>query len=245
MADKTIKVCLTNRGEDAETPWATDLGPAPGVKGGRRVRLVNVPFLHAKPTWGDVVVVTPVADGLPTWDRDGVAWKDIGSRIDEDGGRWAMIVDYTPHPGDATGDAAFKALGRACEAADIVCEGAWGPQATMAGRTYLAVKAGVDATAVMTVLRAGELPCELTQIHPAPVPAKKPMARAAAAAKPAAKGKPAAKQAAPAKSPATKSAPAKPAPAAKAKPPVTKIAPKSKAKAPAKKPAHAAKPKRR
>ena len=53
-ATKAIKVCLTNRGEDQETPWAHDLGPAPGPKGSRKVRLVNVPFLHAKPTWGDV-----------------------------------------------------------------------------------------------------------------------------------------------------------------------------------------------
>src|SRR5512135_3100314 len=103
-SEKTIKVCLTNRGEDSETPWAHDLGPATGKKGSRRVRLVNVPFLHAKPTWGDVIVVSPVEDGLPTWDRDGAAWKDIGKRIAEDGGRWAMILDYTPHPGDPTGD---------------------------------------------------------------------------------------------------------------------------------------------
>src|SRR5205085_12393659 len=57
---KTIKVCLTNRGEDSETPWAHDLGAAPG---GRKVRLVNVPFLHAKPTWGDVIVVAPNSEG--------------------------------------------------------------------------------------------------------------------------------------------------------------------------------------
>src|SRR5580698_4470984 len=108
---KTIKVCLTNRGNDSETPWALDLGPAKGVKGGRRVRLVNVPFMHAKPTWGDVVVVVPVKDGLPTWDRDGVAWEQIGTRILEDSGRWAMIVDYTPKQG---GEVAYRALVDAC-----------------------------------------------------------------------------------------------------------------------------------
>src|SRR6516162_3366940 len=123
MGKETIKVCLTNRGEDSETPWAHDLGPAPGPKGSRRVRLVNVPFLHAKPTWGDVIVVSPVADGFPTWDRDGVAWPKIGTRIAEDGGRWAMIVDYT----SSDGEAAYRALSQACERADIVCEGAWAP----------------------------------------------------------------------------------------------------------------------
>ncbi|MGE5181676.1 MAG: hypothetical protein ACM31C_06425, partial [Acidobacteriota bacterium] len=174
-SEKTIKVCLTNRGADSETPWAIDLGAAPGrtgKSGGRKVKLVNVPFLHAKPTWGDVIVVSPVEHGLPTWDREGVAWKDIGSRITEDGGRWAMIVDYTPHPGDATGDAAYKALARACEAADIVCEGAWGP-GKQPGRTYLAVRNARTAAQIMATLREAELPCELIQVHPAPVAAKK------------------------------------------------------------------------
>jgi hypothetical protein len=213
MAEKPIKVCLTNRGEDSETPWAHDLGAATGIKGGRRVRLVNVPFLHAKPTWGDIIVVTP-ANGQLTWDRDGVAWKDIGMRIAEDGGRWAMIIDYTPHPGDASGNVAFDALSRACEAADVVCEGAWGPTADVPGRAYLAVKIDVDADAVMTTLRAGQLPCELIQIHPAPSKPKakpKAKAKAKAIAKPAPKGKP--KQ----KPVAAKPAPAK-KPAGKAKP---------------------------
>ncbi len=181
-SDKTIKVCLTNNGADSETPWAVDLGTAPGKKGSRKVRLVNVPFLHAKPTWGDVIVVSPVDDGLPTWDREGVAWKDIGKRIAEDGGRWAMIVDYSPHPGDATGDAAYKALARACEAADVVCEGAWGP-GKQPGRTYLAVRNDRTAAQIMSALREAELPCELIQVHPAPVAAKKPASKKKPAAK--------------------------------------------------------------
>lgn len=191
MADKTLKVCLTNRGEDSETPWAQDLGAAPGVKGGRRVRLVNVPFLHAKPTWGDVIVVAP-KDGQLTWDRDGVAWKQIGTRIEEDGGRWAMIVDYSPHEAK---DSGFAALAKACGENDVVCEGAWDPQGSMPGRAYLAVKIDTTADAVMASLRALELPCELTQIHPARVvetkakpkakkPKPKPKAKAKAKAKP-------------------------------------------------------------
>ena len=158
---------MRNRGDAIETPWAIDLGPVPGKKGDRLVRLANVPFKHAKPTWGDVIVVSPVPRGFPTWDRDGTEWKDIGSRIAEDGGRWAMIVDYVPHPGDARG-AAYDALARACDAADVVCEGAWPPDAKQAGRVFLAVRHERAAEHVMSALRDAELPCELIQVHPAP-----------------------------------------------------------------------------
>ncbi len=217
MADKTIKVCLTNRGEDIETPWAHDLGPAPpgqGPKGSRRVRLVNVPFLHAKRTWGDVIVVSPVADGFPTWDRDGVAWPKIGSRIAEDGGRWAMIVDYTA----SDGDTAYRALSQACERADIVCEGAWGP-GDKPGRAYLAVKHDLDADAVMAKLRAAALPCELIQVHPAP-------ASPASGARPPASGKKETRKPEPKKPELKKPEPKKPEP--------KKPEPKTKAPEPAK-----------
>lgn len=173
---KPIKVCLTNQGQDTETPWATDLGPEPGPSGSRRVRLINVPFLHAKPTWGDVVVVSPVKNGFPTWDRAGVPFAQISTRIAEDSGRWAMIVDYAPHP-DGDGDTAFNALAYACAEHDIVCEGAWGPHDEAPGRAYLAVKADLTDVEAMSRLRASELPCELTQIHPAP-PKRKPQKRA-------------------------------------------------------------------
>jgi hypothetical protein len=159
-----IKVRLTDEGEDSETPWAEDLGPAPGPRGARRVRLINVPFMHAKPTWGDVIIVVPVEDDFPLWDRGGVAWDQIGSRIAEDGGRWAMIVDYAPH-GDS--EDAYVALVHACAELEIVCEGAWGPRDGKPGRAYLAVKHELDDVAVMTRLRDA-LPCELIQIHPQP-----------------------------------------------------------------------------
>ena len=174
-APKTIKICLTNRGEDSETPWAQDLGPAPGEKkGSRKVRIVNVPFLHAKPTWGDIVIVQPVDDGLPTWDREGVPWKSIHTRIVEDGGRWAMIVDYKPGAGDATGDVAYRAVATACEAADVVCEGAFGPNGATPGRAYLAPRHETSAEDVMKKLLAAALPCELIQIHPPPAAPAKP-----------------------------------------------------------------------
>lgn len=144
-----IKVCLTNKGEDTETPWAADLGPA-GADGSRRVKLVNVPFMHAKPTWGDTIIVRPVRnDGPPTWDRDGVPWKQIATKIVEDGGRWAMIIDYLPA---ASADDAFAALARACDEAKIVCEGAWAPRDPDPGRVYLAVQKDLTAEQVMTIL---------------------------------------------------------------------------------------------
>ena len=165
-ASKAIKVCLTNRGDDVETPWAHDLGPAPGPKGSRKVRLVNVPFMHAKPTWGDVVVVSPVKDGFPTWDRSGVAWSHIGERLVEDGGRWAMILDYES---DADAEECFDAIAHACAELDVVCEGAWPPNGKRAGRVYLAVKTGTTDKAVMNHLGRAELPCAVAQIHPSPV----------------------------------------------------------------------------
>lgn len=164
---------LTNRGEDTETPWADDLGPI-GASA-RRVRLINVPFLHAKPTWGDEIIVMATGEGVPTWDRNGVPWKKIGTRIAADGGRWAMIVDYV-------GD--FRALADACAKHDLICEGAWAPREDRPGRVYLAVSNAVDDVAVMELLR--EVPCTLTQIHPPPR-ARRPAASAkprAAAAKP-------------------------------------------------------------
>ena len=176
---KQIKICLTNDGEDVETPWADDLGPVAGRKGARKVRLANVPFLHAKPTWGDVIVVEPADDeGFPTWDRGGVPWTQIGTRLLEDGGHWAMIVDYDPHPGDETGNVAFRALAKACAGFDIICEGCVGPRSGKPGRAYLAVPRDLGDPQVMTKLRGEALPCELIQIHPAPAKTRKPMKRA-------------------------------------------------------------------
>jgi hypothetical protein len=175
---KQIKVCLTNDGADVETPWAEDLGPVAGRKGARKVRLVNVPFLHAKPTWGDVIVVAPLDEhDFLTWDRGGVPWAKVATRIHEDGGRWAMIVDYEPHPGDETGAAAFRALAKACAELEIICEGCVGPRRGKPGRAYFAVPRELTDPQVMAKLRGKSLPCELVQIHPAPAK-RKPMKRA-------------------------------------------------------------------
>jgi hypothetical protein len=214
---KLLKVCLTNQGQDTETPWAHDLGPAPGPTGSRKVRLINVPFMHAKPTWGDAIIVSPVGDGFPTWDRGGVPWAQIGTRLAEDSGRWAMILDYVPHP-DATPDAVFGAIAHACAEHDVVCEGAWAPRADREpGRAYLALKSDLTDHTLMTALRAASLPCDLIQIHPEPQirPKAKPIAkRGVPATKPSTK---------PPTSRAARKSPAKPA--AK-KPPTKKPRPK-------------------
>ncbi len=163
---KLIKVCLTNQGEDTETPWAHDLGPAPNAgAGARKVKLVNVPFMHAKPTWGDTIVVTPVADTFPTWDRGGVKWNEISSRIVEDGGRWAMILDYRPHD-DVPPKDALDALARVCDVDRIVCEGAWIPRDADPGRAYLAVPKDAAVAAVMARLETAGLPMHLILVHP-------------------------------------------------------------------------------
>ena len=146
---KAIKVCL-----DRETPWAHDLGPAPGPKGSRRVRLVNVPFTHVKPTWGDVLIVSPIA-GVMMWDR----------KIHEDSGRWTMVIEYAPTEVDA--DECVDALTQVCSELDIVCEHAWSPTPMRRGRAYLAVQRGTSAAAVMKSLAGEQLPCDLAQLYPA------------------------------------------------------------------------------
>lgn len=175
---KLIKVCLTNEGEDTEKVWAHDLG---AVDGGRKVKLANVPFKHAKPTWGDTIVVKPHKSGLLIWDRKGVAWEKLHTRVLADGGYWAMIVDYEPHP---DGKDAFKSLANACAEHEFACEGAWSPRDGIRGRTYLAVPQTMSDAQVMKALRDEELPCELVQVHPKPAPKK-----TAAKKKPAKKSK--------------------------------------------------------
>src|SRR2546430_2379593 len=96
---KLLKVRLQSEGRDVETAWAEDLGAAPGDRAGARlVRLGNVPFVHAKPTYGDVLVVEPQPDGVLTWDSGGVSYGEILQRIAQDGGRYAMVIDYTLLP---------------------------------------------------------------------------------------------------------------------------------------------------
>src|SRR4051812_4652495 len=165
---KLVKVCLHSRGEDVETPWAEDLGPDDRGAGFRRVRLANVPFLHAKPTYGDVIVVEPDDDagGRLTWDRDGVDFEDIGKRLCEDAGRWAMIADYRLDYGATDLTASFRALCDQAEKFDIIVEGCFEPREGRPGRVYFAVPKTMSTYAVLGNLDTLDGGIHLMLVHP-------------------------------------------------------------------------------
>jgi hypothetical protein len=164
---KLVKVCLHSQGEDVETPWAEDLGEAPGRPSTRLVRLGNVPFLHAKPTYGDVLLVEPDATyNKLSWDAAGVPYERIGERIVEDGGRYAVIIDYKLVPSTADPQRAFKLLDKAGEEANIAVEGCLAPKDSRPGRAYLAVPYEMQPNVVMAHLSAQDLPMSLTLVHP-------------------------------------------------------------------------------
>jgi hypothetical protein len=164
---RLVKVRLHNRGEDVETPWAEDLGPLEGPHAGRLVRIGNVPFLRAKPTYGDVIAVIPdPVDGVLVWDAAGVAFDEIGTRIERDGGRWVTIIDYWPRSPYAGLDTVFKALDVAGEEIDVAVEGAFVRQGAQTARAYLAVPAVMTLQDVLDWLRTGVNGLEFTLVHP-------------------------------------------------------------------------------
>lgn len=165
---KLIKILLHSDGEDCESTWAEDCGPALARPGARFVRVANVPFLYAKPTYGDVIVVAPDEDGRLAWDREGVPWERIGERILEDEGRWSMILDYQLLDPSTDLQEAFTALDSAAEGADIVVEGCYRPDAGQPGRALLAVPADLDLDEVLAFLEGQNLPLSLTLVHPCP-----------------------------------------------------------------------------
>jgi hypothetical protein len=164
--DKLVKIRLHAEGEDVETPWAEDLGPADGRPGSRLVRLGNIPFLHAKPTYGDVIVVERDDDGRLGWNSGGLPFEEIGQRIAHDGGRWAMILDYALVPGAKDTKAAFRALDDVAHEADIAVEGCYEPRDGSPGRAYLAPPREMDVDAALAILRDADLPLVLTLVHP-------------------------------------------------------------------------------
>ncbi len=164
--EKLVKVRLHSRGLDCETPWGEDCGPAPAPAGARFVRLANVPFLHPKPTYGDVIVASPDEHGVLSWDSEGLPYEQVAERIIEDGGRWAMILDYQVMDAAADSQAAFSALDLAGEEADIAVEGCFAPGRGRPGRAYLAVPATLDVDDVLTFLERQDLPMSMTLVHP-------------------------------------------------------------------------------
>jgi len=166
--DKTrlIKVRLHNQGEDGETAWAEDLGPLDGAPSSRRVRIGNVLFLHAKPTYEDVIVVTRDDDGMLAWDAGGVAFENIGTRIEQDAGRWSAVIDYWPRPPQGDLNATFKALDIAGEKIDVVVEGAFVRADRQRARAYLAVPRSMTLQDVLDWLRSDSTSLEFELVHP-------------------------------------------------------------------------------
>jgi hypothetical protein len=163
---KLIKVRLQTNGKDVETPWAEDCGPGPGAVG-RLAKLGNVPFLHAKPRYEDVICVTlDEQDGFLTWDSLDLPYRRLGERIAKDGGRFAMIVDYSLLDPRGDAQAAFSVLDRAGERANVAVEGCYGPELGKPGRAYLAVPSELKVQAVLTLLAREHLPMTLTVVHP-------------------------------------------------------------------------------
>ncbi|MFT3916001.1 MAG: hypothetical protein QM704_18485 [Anaeromyxobacteraceae bacterium] len=163
---------LHEHGEYVETPWAEDLGPSTTAPGARFVKLANVPFLHAKPTYEDVFLVRPDEDGRLAVDLGGLEYDEICAQLMEDSRRWLMILHYALV--DPRGDAqsAFAALDRAAEQRDIVVEGGRGPTADgKPGSAYLAVPDEQTAQGVLDDLAGAGLPMRITLVHPVAEPA--------------------------------------------------------------------------
>ena len=148
---KLLKIRLHSQGEDGEWVWVEDRGAAL-LHPGRYVRLANVPILHLKPTYGDVIEVLAHDDGTLEWDACGVDFREIGSRILEDGGRWVAIIDYWPSRRNSPLQSALDALNTAGAARDIAIEGVFSKGNR--GCAYLAVPGSMSLAGLVTWLHS-------------------------------------------------------------------------------------------
>ncbi len=207
--DKTslVKVFLHDRGEDVESAWCQPVGASDGAA---LFRLVNVPFLHAKPTYGDVIAARrdDRFDGNWAWDRQGVPWARVRERLHSDGERYALIVDYTMRT-----NADFGALVAALERQQgIVAEGCFGPRGEEPGRLYLAAPRTMSPADVMAIVTKLGRFFQFALVHPLPPKATKKAKPKATKPK---ATKPKATKAKATKPKAAKSKPAKSKPATK------------------------------
>jgi hypothetical protein len=161
--DRLLKIALHDRYGDVEWTWAADLGAYRRSRTKRRVRLMNVPFLHAKPTWGDDIIVSvdPELDGAWAWDRGGATPKQVGTRIAKDGGFYAMVVDYRGDDQTRFGD-----MTHWVRSYDLVTEGVFGPTERRPGRLYLAVPAAMKPAKVMALLAENAFGFRFERVHP-------------------------------------------------------------------------------
>jgi hypothetical protein len=159
--NKRVKVVLHDQGSDVETPW----GKVVGSDGERTlVQLDNVPFLHAKPTYGDVLALLPDDNygGKLTWDRNGMPFNEIAGSLHRDGGRFAVIVDYFADDAGRFGElTAWLEKDH-----DFACEGLMGPEDERPGRLYLAVPYASGAARVMAILDGNRCGFRFVLFHP-------------------------------------------------------------------------------
>lgn len=156
-----VKILLHNDGEDVETPWAT---PVPSPQGRVLVRLDNIPFLHAKPTYGDVIEVRRTEDQPDrlSWNAAGRSYDEICAALIEDGGRFAVIVDYACD--DASQFAAMAAWAK--REGDLECEGLRGPRDGRPGRLYIAARYASGTDLIMRFLAGNPCGFRFELIHP-------------------------------------------------------------------------------
>jgi hypothetical protein len=156
-----IKILLHDNGADVETPWALPVSSPPDRI---LVRLDNVPFLHAKPTYGDVIEVRQAADqpGLLSWNAAGRSYDEICAALVEDGGRYAVIVDYRCD--DVSRFGAMTAWAK--REGDLECEGSSGPRDGVPGRLYIAARYAIGTDAIMRFLGGNSLGFRFELVHP-------------------------------------------------------------------------------
>jgi hypothetical protein len=166
VPDRTrlLKIRLHNQGEDPETVWAEDLGIVVLHRDARYVRVGNIPVLHAKPTYGDVIEVLMHADDFPEWDRKGVDLDEIDTRILEDGGRWVAIINYWPSRPGSNLQSTYQALHVAAEARDIAVEGVLAE--ANRGCAYLAVPESTGLADLLAWLLSQRASFGFELLHP-------------------------------------------------------------------------------
>jgi hypothetical protein len=159
--DELIKIVLHNDGEDVETVWAVRVD-----QGADRtlVRLDNVPFMHAKPTYGDVIEVAPDEQqgGRLSWNSHGLEYDEIVKRIFADGGRYAVITEYRCPDETRFGELTDWVR----REGDLESEGCFGPREERPGRLYFAAPDATEPAAVMALLARNPFGFVFTLVHP-------------------------------------------------------------------------------
>jgi len=67
-------------------------------------------------------------DGILTWDSFGLSSAGVKKRLEEDGGRYMVVLEYVPEPPGHDARAAYRALSLAGDHLDIVVEGCFQPE---------------------------------------------------------------------------------------------------------------------